>query len=147
MATLSSTLKASKEAIYALLTDYPSYPDWAVDVAEAAVLDQENDIVVVEFNSPELLAEKYVLELVHSAADSILYQQVDQFEGYGLRGSWQLADASEGTLLTCEMHLKLDFWASFHARRKVELILRRRVEALGRKLTDSPTTQWFAFPP
>ena len=90
MATLSSTLKAPKEAIYALLTDYPSYPDWAVDVAEAAVLDQENDIVVVEFSSPELLAEKYVLELVHSAPDSILYQQVDQFEGHGLRGSWQL---------------------------------------------------------
>ena len=147
MAIRNSKLSGSIETVYALLADYGRYAEWAVDVAQSEILDQEGDIAIVEFTSPELLPDKYVLELIHSPPNSILYQQVDQFEGQGLRGSWQLSEAPEGVLLTGEMQLNLGFWHSLRGSGKVDLILRRRLESLQRKLANDPGPQWFVLTP
>ena len=144
MAVLFALFDVSKEEIYETLVDYARYAVWTADVTEAAVLDRESDIVVAEFVSPELLEEKYVLEFVHSPSVSIIYNQVDQFDGQGLRGNWQLEDSSEGRgcVLKGEMHLRTHVWQHFSNEKKVELILQRRFDALQQFCSGSPSDQW-----
>jgi ribosome-associated toxin RatA of RatAB toxin-antitoxin module len=131
MPSHSRVIPAKMEAVFAVLSDYQSYPDWTPDVVAATVLAREGDIVVAEFLSPFLIEKKYVLEFLHSRPTSIVYKQVDQFGARGVRGAWQLEEAAGGgTTVTGTMNFKTEAWAGLANRRRAGLILRRRFDAL-----------------
>jgi ribosome-associated toxin RatA of RatAB toxin-antitoxin module len=132
MATSSAFIRASREQVFALLTDYKTYPTWAADVVDSTVLAREGDIVVAEFLSPQLMDEKYVLEFVHSRPISIAFRQVDQFGSRGVRGHWRIEEhpGRGGVAVTGELHLKRSLKQSLRDRRTAELILQRRLDSL-----------------
>ena len=143
MAKLSALIKATRNEIFDLLTDYQNYADWTADVIESTVLAQEGDIVVAEFVSPELMTGKYVLEFVHSKPHSIVYKQVDQYASRGLKGSWHLADspAGEGIIVTGTLNLKTGVLELFSNRKKVHLILQRRLDAMSQLFPDASSAK------
>lgn len=139
MPKLSTFIKAERGKVFEILANYEGYADWTADVVESMVLAQEGDIVVAEFFSPELMEDKYTLELVHSKPASIVYQQVDQYGSRGLSGSWHLTESSgrKGTIVTGEMNLKVGFRKRLSASKNVNLILQRRFDALMQVFFDT----------
>jgi hypothetical protein len=109
-------------------------------VVSSSVLASEQDIVIAEFVSPYLFAEKYVLEFVQSKPASIFYNQVDPYGRVGLQGGWQLADAPDGNgvLVTGTMNLKTVFWRPFWGRSRVRRVLQRRLDAIRQLFSDAP---------
>ena len=131
---------ATKEQIFEVLTDFNGYAEWMPDIAESTVLAQEGDIFVVEFSSPELMAEKYQLEVVCSKPTSIRYKQIGIFEetrkqSSGLSGSWEIIDSSDGkgTAITGEMNFKTNV-------KKANLILQRRLDTLQQMFALTTTS-------
>lgn len=130
-------VNATIEQVYAVLTDYEGYADWAPDVVSATVLAKEGDIVVAEFYSPELMDDPYQLEFVHSKPVSIIYKQKGIFEKTGrsergLTGTWSVANApdNQGVRVTGVMRLQGPFRHSFTNKKIVSLILQRRLDVI-----------------
>ena len=143
MPILSATIRARKAQIFELLADYQKYADWTADTVHSVILAKEGDIVVAEFCSPELMEDKYVLEFVQSKPTLITYKQVDQYGSRGLTGSWSLTDSPDagGVVLTGEMNFTTTLRRSYRNRRKVELVLQRRLDAIEQILSDSSSVQ------
>jgi ribosome-associated toxin RatA of RatAB toxin-antitoxin module len=132
MPTHSRVIRGTLEEVFAVLSDYQSYPAWTPDVVASAVLAREGDIVVAEFLSPFLTEKKYVLELLHARPKSIVYNQVDQFGSRGVQGAWHLEGAADGdgTSVTGTLGLRSEASKSFRNRRRAGLILQRRLDSL-----------------
>ena len=65
-----AALRADRDEVFALLTDYPRLCEWLPGVESARVLAREGDVVVAEVAASGLGAPTLVLELVHSPPSS-----------------------------------------------------------------------------
>jgi len=125
-------IKATKEQVFSVITDYDSYSEWAADCIHSQVLLREGEIVVAEFLSPELMGEKYQLEFVHTPPTSVIYKQIDQHGSRGLSGSLDITESEDGqgVILTGEMRLKTSLWKKRTNRKRTDMILLRRLESV-----------------
>lgn len=139
MVILSAFIKATKEKVFDILSDYRSYADWTADVIDSTILAQDDlsGIVVAEFLSPALMDDKYVLEFVQLKPTSIEYKQVDQYGSRGLSGRWHIEETrgQPGVTITGEMNLKTSLWERSANKKRVKLILQRRLDVLHQTLT------------
>ena len=128
----SVSIEATKEQVFSIITDYGRYAEWAADCIHSQVLLKEEDIVVAEFTSPELMGGIYQLECVHTPPTSVIYSQIDQHGSKGLSGSWEITESDDdsGIILTGEMRLKTKFWKNLGNRRKTNMVLHRRLESI-----------------
>jgi ribosome-associated toxin RatA of RatAB toxin-antitoxin module len=137
MATAAAVISATKEQVFAVLSDYQSYSDWTADVAESTILAQDaaSGVVWAEFFSPELMGSRYQLELtVISRPNELEFHQIDidrePGETRGLTGRWRITEAAGGLRVDGEMNLKRGFWKQRADEARARLVLQRRLDAL-----------------
>lgn len=143
----SVQIDAPREAVFAALTDYNSYERWMPEVQQSRILAQEGDIVVAEFVWPIYMEHKFALEFIHTAPESVVYVQTDQYGERGVSGRWDLAAAPNGsrTVLTGEMKIKDFFVLDWRRRRQLGAVLRRSLDAIARQALV-PRTELSAGP-
>lgn len=139
-------VSATLDQVFATLTDYERYADWAPDVVSANVLAREGDIVVAEFYSPELMDEAYQLEFIHSKPVSVIYKQKGIFEKTGrlkrgLSGSWSVTKEPnrQAVRVTASMALQGRYRQHLANRKKAKLVLQRRLDVLQHMFDPLPT--------
>ncbi len=145
MSRLTIRTEATKDQVFALLTDYERYFEWAPDVTEVTLLADEGDIAIVEFRSPELMPETYQLEFVQTKPTTLAFKQQGIYQengrpDHGLHGSWHLMDGPDGqsTIVTATMSRKTTVWQGRDNRRQSHLVLQRRLDAIQQLF--SPTS-------
>lgn len=130
-------LRADRDEVFALLTDYPRLAEWLPAVASGRVLASEGDVVVAEVTAPALGAPTLVLELVHSPPNLVHFTRVDQYRGEGTSGTWKLTDDDNGLELRVQLRPGPSF-AGARGRRRLRAGLERALEAIRHGIEKSP---------
>lgn len=96
-ASRTETWKASIESIYAVITDYNSYPSFVDGVSGLTVLSQDDDGAKVEYSLNLIKKFKYILNITHEKPTRVswVFDSGDLFKMNN--GSWQLKDLGDGT--------------------------------------------------
>jgi len=83
------------EALFSVITDYESYPQFLSDMEDAKILSREGNVVEVEFTLNLIKRLRYTLRLTEQAPTSVSWTLV---EGMFKRntGSWKLAEQPDG---------------------------------------------------
>jgi uncharacterized protein YndB with AHSA1/START domain len=128
-------LKADRDEVFALLTDYPRLCDWLPGVESARVLAREGDVVVAEVAAPGLAAPTLVLELVHSPPALAHFTRVDQYRGEGTSGTWELSEDDGDVELRVRLRPGPSF-AGARGRKRLRVGLENALEAIRRGLEE-----------
>lgn len=136
-------LRADRDEVFALLTDYPRLCEWLPGVESARVLAREGDVVVAEVAAPGLGAPTLVLELVHSPPGLAHFTRVDQYRGEGTTGTWELSEDNGDVELRVRLRPGPSF-AGARGRKRLRAGLENALEAIRRGLeekTAEPETE------
>jgi len=98
--------------LYAVITDYQSYPDFVEGVSGTQILEQDDDGARVEYSLNMIKKFKYILQLEHRAPTNIKWhlESGDLFKSN--EGSWELEDlGSEGTKVTYTLEVNFKGFA------------------------------------
>jgi len=136
-------LRADRDEVFALLTDYPRLCEWLPGVESAHVLAREGDVVVAEVAAPGLGAPTLALELVHSPPGLAHFTRVDQYRGEGTSGTWELSEDNGDVELRVRLRPGPSF-AGARGRKRLRAGLENALEAIRRGLeekTAEPETE------
>ena len=128
-------LRADRDEVFALLTDYPRLCEWLPGVESARVLAREGDVVVAEVAAPGLAAPTLVLELVHSPPGLAHFTRVDQYRGEGTSGTWELSEDNGDVELRVRLRPGPSF-AGARGRKRLRVGLENALEAIRRGLKE-----------
>jgi len=128
-------LRADRDEVFALLTDYPRLCEWLPGVESARVLAREGDVVVAEVAASGLGAPTLVLELVHSPPGLAHFTRVDQYRGEGTTGTWELSEDNGDVELRVRLRPGPSF-AGARGRKRLRAGLENALEAIRRGLEE-----------
>ena len=99
-ATETTTIAAEPERVWAVATDFPSYPDWAKDVKDVIVRsrDEQGRAIEVEFRASALgRSTHYTLRYDYSQApDMLAWKMVSGDIMRAIDGSYHFAPTPDG---------------------------------------------------
>jgi len=100
--------RATPSEIYAIVTDFPSYPRLFPELKEIRVLSVAGDVHRVEFRAEVVLPVRYVLDLsCNAAAPTVDWTFVEGEIVTGSAGSWRFAVQGDGTALDYRVALDI----------------------------------------
>ncbi len=92
----SIRIDAPRQKVYDILRDYNNYPDTMPGIKSVEVLEDEDDIVIVEFEIHIVKKFIYTLKLVHDPPESITWTYVGG-DFKDINGSWLLEQEEDGS--------------------------------------------------
>jgi len=130
-------LDASRDLLFAVLTDYDRYREWLPGIEQSRVLAREGDIVVAEFKATHYGPERVALEFIHSPPVSIRYSQVEHYGKPDIAGRWELNDPAEGSGVAVKAAIRLNTpLFTFRSRRLMRASLGEALAALAKRSTE-----------
>jgi len=137
-AAVSIPIVATREAVWALLTDLEHSASWLPGVDRSRVLTREGDIAVVEAGTA---GGSLVLEVVESPPDGARFEQVDRGGGGGVAGHWSLRDDADGGLvIDAEIRIPAPLF-DLGAGRRLRDALERAAAVIADQLRRPPTAR------
>ncbi len=96
-ATRKEVWNAPIEKVFAVLTDYESYPEFVDGCSSVKVISQDETGAEVEFGLNLIKKFKYILKLTHAAPTTVswTFDSGDIFKKN--EGAWELKDLGDGT--------------------------------------------------
>lgn len=96
-ATRKEVWNAPIEKVFAVLTDYESYPEFVDGCSSVSVISQDESGAEVEFGLNLIKKFKYILKLTHVAPTTVswTFKSGDIFKKN--EGAWELKDLGDGT--------------------------------------------------
>jgi len=96
-ATRKEVWNAPIEKVFAVLTDYESYPEFVDGCSSVSVISQDESGAEVEFGLNLIKKFKYKLKLSHTAPTTVswTFDSGDIFKKN--EGAWELKDLGDGT--------------------------------------------------
>ncbi len=96
-ATRKEVWNAPIEKVFAVLTDYESYPEFVDGCSSVSVISQDESGAEVEFGLNLIKKFKYILKLTHVAPTTVswTFDSGDIFKKN--EGAWELKDLGDGT--------------------------------------------------
>jgi ribosome-associated toxin RatA of RatAB toxin-antitoxin module len=92
--------RATPAEIFAVVTDFPSYPRLFPELKEARLVSETGDVKRVEFRAQVVMPVRYVLDLVCDAATpKIDWSFVEGEIVTGSTGGWRFAAEGSGTAI------------------------------------------------
>jgi carbon monoxide dehydrogenase subunit G len=102
-AAVSIPVAATREAVWALLTDLEHSAAWLPGIDRSRVLTREGDISVVEV---DIAGRPMALEVVESPPEGARFEQVDRSGRGGVSGRWSLReDGDRGLVVDAEIRV------------------------------------------
>jgi len=98
MASVSKkeTFNVDAETLYAVITDYESYPEFVEGVSDINVLKESEKGATVEYSLNLIKTFTYVLEMKHEKNKSVSWKLKEGDIFKENIGSWQLKDLGDG---------------------------------------------------
>ncbi|GAA3555136.1 SRPBCC family protein [Nonomuraea rosea] len=125
--TSSTSIGAGRAEVMAVISDFPSYPDWAGQVKSAEVLSTDADgrPQTVRFTlDAGMISDTYTLGYTWQGDDGVSWQVVEPGKMVSdLRGSYRLADTGSGTDVTYELTVDLMVPMIGMIKRKAEKVI------------------------
>jgi hypothetical protein len=137
-ASISIPVVATREAVWALLTDLEHSAGWLPGIDRARVLTREGDISVVEV---DIAGTRLVIEVVESPPTGARFEQVDRARGGGVSGFWNLRDDAEvGLVIDGEIRIPAPL-LDLGAGRRLRDVIARAAVVIADQLRRPPTTR------
>ena len=95
-ATHSIVIDAPPESVYAVITDFESYPSFVPNQVGATILEQSTNTWRVEFELSVAKRLRYVLELAGTPDEAIRWQLVSGDMMKEMAGGWRLDALPDG---------------------------------------------------
>ncbi len=132
---VSARLEGSRDELFAIVADLPSYSRWLPGVERSSVLAREGDVAVAELRASRWSDRTFNLELIQSPPGAVAFRQIDSLDRPEISGRWQIGETTPGVgASTAEVLLRLrletPLFATF-ARRRMRAALRAGLDALG----------------
>lgn len=142
-AEASTYVKAPRSVVYSVLATYDLYRTWVPDLTGSRLFAREGDIAIAELICPRYGGDKFLLELIETQEESILFRRIDR-DRVELTGAWRLeeTDGGESTVVRLSLRVKTGLHQIFAGRATREM-LQRTVEALKERclrLAADPTS-------
>ena len=108
----STSIAASVEECFAVLTDFPAYPTWSSPITECRVLDRHPDGLArrVAFTlDMTLKTVRYVLEYTYDPPQGARWRMVEG-DVKDVQGSYRFVERDGETEATCSQAVDIGFW-------------------------------------
>lgn len=110
--TYATTIAASPEQCFAVLTDFEAYPAWSSPIRSCKVLARYPDgrARTVEFHLDMTVKTiRYVLEYAYEPPTTARWRLVEGDLG-SVEGAYRFSPAGDGTRAECTQAIDLGFW-------------------------------------
>lgn len=118
----TATVAGSVEDCFAVLVDFPAYPEWSSPITECRVLERYPDGLArrVAFALDMMIRTvRYTLEYTYDPPRGARWRLVEG-DLAGVEGSYRFDPAGDGTEATCSQSVDLGFWIPGPIRRMAE---------------------------
>ena len=101
-------IDAPKDTVFAIISDFESYPDFLPEISKAVIIDRRENSVDVEFEIDIIMKISYSLSIQLNKPDTITWQLLYSKTMNENSGSWTLVAADEGkTTANYQLSVKL----------------------------------------
>jgi hypothetical protein len=121
-ASYTTTVAGSVEDCFAVLVDFPSYPEWSSPITECRVIERYPDGLArrVAFALDMMIRTvRYTLEYTYDPPRGARWRLVEG-DVAGVEGFYRFDPAGDGTEATCSQTVDLGFWIPGPIRRMAE---------------------------
>ena len=108
----STTIAAAANACFAVLTDFPAYPEWSSPITECRVLERHPDGLAkrVAFAlDMKLKTVRYVLEYAYEPPRRATWRLVEG-DVRNVEGAYTFEERDGRTTATCRQAVDIGFW-------------------------------------